>query len=369
MERGNEHARRLTQRLDQLRALALDGLDDQCGTLGGEVGIQQHGEFPFTALGAPDQRGILIGLGASATVAAIAPDRHAATDGDIGCIEQHIFAADPTEPCVVGRGEGILHAILLVVGQIRRRAVVVARVRRRGASRDAGSRTRPTRGARAARGSCVEYMPAACYPATQAMVRSPWSRIAATHDNGARQAEREVRVPQVVTNGARLFYDEHGTGPETIVFAHGLLWSGRMFDAQVAALRDRYRCVTFDFRGQGQSAVTRTGYDMETLTEDAAALIRALDCAPCHFAGLSMGGFVAMRLGARHPELLRSLVLLETSADPEPAANVPNYRRMARVARVLGTGIVASRVMPIMFGRTFLGDPARATERPSGGGG
>ncbi|MBF6592693.1 MAG: alpha/beta hydrolase [Ktedonobacterales bacterium] len=104
-------------------------------------------------------------------------------------------------------------------------------------------------------------------------------------------------MPTSIVNGARLYYEEHGAGPETILFAHGLLWSGRMFDAQVAALRDRYRCVTFDFRGQGQSEVTRGGYDMETLTEDTAALIATLGAAPCHFAGLSMGGFVGLRLG------------------------------------------------------------------------
>jgi pimeloyl-ACP methyl ester carboxylesterase len=156
---------------------------------------------------------------------------------------------------------------------------------------------------------------------------------------------------------------EHGTGPETIVFAHGLLWSCRMFDAQVALLKERYRCVTFDFRGQGHSEVTRSGYDMETLYEDAAALIEQLGCAPCHFLGLSMGGFIGLRLAARHPELVRSLILLETSADPEPSENVAKYRQLTFVARWFGLGLVVDRVMPVMFGRTFLTDPVRAQER------
>jgi len=68
-------------------------------------------------------------------------------------------------------------------------------------------------------------------------------------------------MPLIRVNGAALYYEEHGTGPETIVFAHGLLWSCRMFDAQVALLKEHYRCVAFDFRGQGQSEVTRSGYD------------------------------------------------------------------------------------------------------------
>ena len=166
-------------------------------------------------------------------------------------------------------------------------------------------------------------------------------------------------MPSARVNGAELHYEEHGSGPESIVFAHGLLWSGRMFDDQVRGLRDRYRCVTFDFRGQGRSEVTRGGYDMDTLTDDAAALIETLECAPCHFLGLSMGGFVGMRLAIRRPELLRSLMLLETSADPEPRENLGRYRRLNFVARWFGLGLVADRVMPILFGRKFLEDPAR----------
>jgi pimeloyl-ACP methyl ester carboxylesterase len=139
-----------------------------------------------------------------------------------------------------------------------------------------------------------------------------------------------------------------------------------MFAAQVAALSPRYRCVTFDFRGQGQSEVTADGYDMDTLADDAARVIEALQCAPCHFVGLSMGGFIGMRLAARRPGLLRSLVLMETSSEAEPPANVPRYRALGAVARLLGrTGfrLVAGKVMRIMFGSDFLHDPARAAER------
>jgi pimeloyl-ACP methyl ester carboxylesterase len=165
--------------------------------------------------------------------------------------------------------------------------------------------------------------------------------------------------------GARLHYEQRGEGPETIVFAHGLLFSGRMFDGQVEVLRENYRCVAFDFRGQGKSEVTRRGYDMDTLAEDAAALIEALGCAPCHLVGLSMGGFVGLRLAIRRPELLRTLVLISTSADPDSAGIVAGYRRMAFVTRWLGPRIVARRVERIIFGEPFLNDPSREAERES----
>lgn len=170
-------------------------------------------------------------------------------------------------------------------------------------------------------------------------------------------------MPTLRVNGATLHYTDVGSGPRTVVFGHGLLWSGEMFGPQIAALSTRFRCIAVDWRGQGRSPVAATGYDMDTLTEDLAELITALNLAPVDYVGLSMGGFIGMRLAARHPELVRSLALLETSAEPEPPENVPGYRRLAQVVRWLGPRPVAGRVMSIMFGQTFLTDPARAADR------
>ena len=173
-------------------------------------------------------------------------------------------------------------------------------------------------------------------------------------------APEEQWRSRIRVNGAELYYEEQGTGSETIFFSHGLLWSCRMFDDQIAMLKDRYRCIAFDHRGQGQSEITRGGYDMETLSEDAAALIEALGGAPCHFLGLSMGGFVGLRLAARRPELLKSLMLLETSAGPEPRENRAKYQQLNFIARWVSLGIVSKQVMKVMFGQKFLNDPARA---------
>lgn len=170
-------------------------------------------------------------------------------------------------------------------------------------------------------------------------------------------------MPHADLNGAHIHYTDTGGDGAAIVFSHGLLFSGEMFEAQVASLKDRYRCITFDHRGQGQSGVTQDGYDIETLTKDAAALIDHLGVGPCHFVGLSMGGFVGMRLAAQHPHLLKSLTLLDTSADPEPKENGPKYRLLNVVARWIGLWAVMGSVLPIMFGPTFLNDPSRRDEK------
>jgi len=170
-------------------------------------------------------------------------------------------------------------------------------------------------------------------------------------------------MPSLRVNGAELHYEDTGGPREPVVFAHGLLLSGWMFHPQVAALRDRFRCIAFDFRGHGRSELTASGYDMDTLAADAAALIEALSVAPCHFIGLSMGGFAGLRLAARRPELVRSLALLSTSADREFLANRLGLLALRLIARGLSLRLAMSQAMVVMFGQRFLDDPARTEFR------
>ncbi|MTD58234.1 alpha/beta fold hydrolase [Amycolatopsis pithecellobii] len=166
-------------------------------------------------------------------------------------------------------------------------------------------------------------------------------------------------MPTIDVNGARIAYTD--TGPHdapTVLFGHGLLFSGWMFHPQIAALRERYRCVTIDWRGQGASPPAPAGYDMDTLTADAVALIEKLDLAPVHWVGLSMGGFVGQRLAARHGELLRSLTLLDTSATAEGPRKARRQKLLARIQQLAGIKTVLPQVKPLLFGPVFLADPA-----------
>jgi pimeloyl-ACP methyl ester carboxylesterase len=173
-------------------------------------------------------------------------------------------------------------------------------------------------------------------------------------------------VPTLRTNGAVVAYSDTGA-PEgqpdapTVVFGHGLLYSGWMFSAQIEALRATYRCVAIDWRGQGASPPAEDGrYDMDTLTEDAVAVIEHLELAPVHWVGLSMGGFVGMRIAARRPELLRSLALIETSADREERSAAIQDKVLSVIYRVAGIAPVRRSVVKIMLGPVFRKDPRSA---------
>lgn len=169
-------------------------------------------------------------------------------------------------------------------------------------------------------------------------------------------------MPTATANGIDLHYVVSGAGAQTVVFAHGLLFDQHMFEPQQRALSGRYRVIAYDHRGQGDSAPTGGGYDLDTLTEDAVDLIRGTRSEPCHFVGLSMGGFVGLRLAARYPELVRSLTLLSTSASAEPWPRRLRYRAMQAVCALAGPGPLISTLLPVMFGTSFRSDPARRAE-------
>lgn len=173
-------------------------------------------------------------------------------------------------------------------------------------------------------------------------------------------------MPLLTINGTSLYHEDTGGAGAPVVFSQGVPWSSRVFAPQVAALRSRFRCVSYDLRGQGRSSSGRredAQAGLDVLADDAAALIERLGLGPCHFVGLCTGGRVGLRLAARRPELVRSLVLLDTGVEPEPQARARRYGRLARAARWLGPWAVAPQLMPVLFGRSFLSDPARADER------
>jgi 3-oxoadipate enol-lactonase len=163
-------------------------------------------------------------------------------------------------------------------------------------------------------------------------------------------------------NDAAIYYEDTGQDAPPIVFSHGLLWNSELFAPQVAALKDCFRCIAYDHRGQGKSADgTGRAIGIDTLTNDAASLIEGLGLGQVHFCGLSLGGIVGMRLAIARPGLIKSLILLSTTADPEPSKL--KYKAMNVVARFFGNGAVARAVMPVLHGKTALSDPERTAER------
>ena len=161
-------------------------------------------------------------------------------------------------------------------------------------------------------------------------------------------------------NGTTLYYEDEGPrGAPTLLMSPSMFFDARMFQAQADRFSDRYRVVRYDHRGQGRSArAPRDQLDYDTLTEDVVGLIEALDLAPVVFVGNSMGGFIGLRLAARHGDLVRSTVLMGTSADAEEQAD--EMDQLIDVLAEHGMEPVLDGVLQFMMGTTTLTDPSRA---------
>ena len=88
--------------------------------------------------------------------------------------------------------------------------------------------------------------------------------------------------------------------------------------------------------------------DRDTLSADAAKLIKHLNLGPVHFAGNSLGGFIALQLAARRPELLASVIMMGSSGEAE--GKVAEFDPLATVMSEQGTEPVIDTLMWIMLG-------------------
>jgi pimeloyl-ACP methyl ester carboxylesterase len=134
-----------------------------------------------------------------------------------------------------------------------------------------------------------------------------------------------VRRPDGVTIA---YADTGGAGP-TVVFSHGILMDGSMFDAQVADLSPDYRCISWDARGHGATGPVTTPF---TFWDSAADLLAVLDDAGVDTAvlvGMSQGGFASLRAALAAPERVRGLVCIDSQAGLEDEDAAPLYRSMA----------------------------------------
>jgi 3-oxoadipate enol-lactonase len=167
-------------------------------------------------------------------------------------------------------------------------------------------------------------------------------------------------------NGADLWYEIGGPpdgGQGTILFIHGLMLASESWDAPFDLFARTHRVVRFDLRGQGRSAKMADRLDLDSLAEDAAALIATLELGCCHVVGFSMGSFIALRLAARWPKLVRSLLLVGASAEAEARHNGPRYALMIAIVGLFGPKPLAGQMMKILFGDTFLWARDRQAER------
>ena len=114
-------------------------------------------------------------------------------------------------------------------------------------------------------------------------------------------------------NGIEIEYQDGGRGP-AVLLGHGYSATGRMWDGQRAALGDRWRIISWDMRGHGQteSPADPKQYSAALTVADMRALLQHCGEPRAVIGGLSLGGYVSLAFYLAHPEMVRALVICDS---------------------------------------------------------
>jgi pimeloyl-ACP methyl ester carboxylesterase len=153
-------------------------------------------------------------------------------------------------------------------------------------------------------------------------------------------------MPTIRIGEASVHYREAGSGNDVVLLLHAFPLHSGMWSGQLAALAARFRVLALDYRGLGQSRPAPAATTMEAVAGDVLALLRQLGHRRVAVAGLSMGGYVALELYRRAPEIFRGLALCDTRATPDNTEAKANREKFAENALAKGLGWVADEFTP-----------------------
>ena len=158
---------------------------------------------------------------------------------------------------------------------------------------------------------------------------------------------KRAKTGTVDVNGTKLYYELRGTGP-SLFFIPGAEGDAEEYLRVVELLDDEFKVLSYDRRGFSRSPrpVGYIGTTVDRQTDDAAALLTALDLAPAGVWGNSSGAIIGLSLALRYPELVRKAMLHEP----------PLFAGMSDSEKVLASLNEATANGKVPFLRMLTGD-------------
>ncbi len=152
-------------------------------------------------------------------------------------------------------------------------------------------------------------------------------------------------------NGISLAYSDQGQGMP-LVFLHAFPFNRTMWEPQLKALSNRFRVITVDLRGHGESDAPLWRYTMEQFADDIKGLLDHLSIQQAVLVGLSMGGYLMFAFYRKHSDRVKGLVFADTRAEPDSPEQIAWRFRLAQRVYKEGAGAVAEEMLPKLLAPT-----------------
>lgn len=148
-------------------------------------------------------------------------------------------------------------------------------------------------------------------------------------------------------NSLELAYDDHGIG-QPLIFLHAFPLNRSMWEYQTRSLlaEQRFRLVTLDWRGFGESDIAADISTMEDFADDVAGLMAQLGMQQAILCGLSMGGYAAFAFLRKYSRRVSALILADTKPEADDAVTQASRAQVAQLVLSEGTSAIADQQIP-----------------------
>ena len=161
-------------------------------------------------------------------------------------------------------------------------------------------------------------------------------------------------MPTATVNGSRMGYTDTGGSGSAVLLLHAFPLDARMWEAQIASLRENFRVIAPDLKGFGGSDAPDDpgAYSMEGYANDVKSLLDELGVDKASVVGLSMGGYVALALSRLHSDLISALVLADSRAEADPPEGKEKRTAQQQQVREQGTAGLIEGLSGALLGTT-----------------
>jgi 3-oxoadipate enol-lactonase len=142
-------------------------------------------------------------------------------------------------------------------------------------------------------------------------------------------------------------------GAPLVVLVHAVGIDLTYWGDQIEMLRTAYDVVAYDLPGHGGSARPAKGFGFADAVATLTGVITDADAGPAHIVGLSVGGMIAQNFALARPDLVRSLVLVDTTSTFPDTVRTALLER-ARLTRAQGMGAILKQTLERWFTEDFI---------------